>query len=259
MTEEDTYSSYKTYPKWDGAKASWPRFKDQFEGAIAGQSKYASYSRVLTSTTIAILGTGVASHQSDADKIKLEEKLREQDVELFKVLLTCIPTDNLGTRAYQLVRGAKNKTFKHGSFKLAWEKLIKVNEQKAKTVLDTLMAKYLTMKMEEEEDPYDFIMKMSELRRLMEENHKHKIRETVYLKDILKKLPANYRTKKSEIETAMKAGEVTDEVDMILTLGEEYSDLFPGKAETGEILQAEAKGDTALFGQFKGKCDHSMW
>ena len=257
MTDYEESTSSKTYPKWDGTKTSWSKFRVKMEGAIAGQSKYAAYSKVLTSNVIKILGTDEANTGNTEALQKINDKLREQDIEMYRVLLTCIPDNDQGTKAYQLILGAKTDHYKHGSFKLAWEKLIKINERKARTVLDTLLTQYLTLKMKEDEDPFDFIMKMSELRRLMRENHKHTIDEDSYLKDILKKLPQNYRTKRSEIEKDIADKKIKEETDLILELGDEYNDLFPDKAETGVTLQEGNSGtESALVGQFKGKCDN---
>ena len=224
---------------------------------MAAQTRTAVYSEVISNyPTIKILKTGEASAAADADAKKLEEKLRTIDMELFRILLALLPDDPDGQRATTFCSSTVTSEYKHGSFIQAWQKLIKVYGGRSKTVLNTLKKQYLDLEMGEEDDPFEFVMKMSELRKLMRDDHKHTIKEEDYLQDILEKLPNNYRAKKSEIKTAIKDGEVKDETDMILTLGEEFGELFPAKAETGTILMAETKGDTALFGQFKGKCDH---
>ena len=256
MSEER--STHKFYPKWDATEETWPRFKVEMEGAIASQTKYSDYLSALHDDTYEILKTGVASTENAEDERNLEYKLSRNDVELFNVLVSCIPNTTGGNMMHQLVLGAKNMDYKNGSFKKAWQRLTKKNEQKITTKKDNLLKMYLNSRMTENEVPFNFVMKISELRRLLGQNHGYKIDEDEYLQDILKKLPSNYRTKKLEIQQMIKDREVKDDLDMVEELTQECAELFPNQVRNGTQLQDEHKDgpDAAMFGQFKGKCNH---
>ena len=75
-TESDyDYTSGKYYPKWDGSRTTWIRFKGEMEAMIACQStKFGTYSSILKTDTIKILKPGQSSTAATDDQKKLEEE-----------------------------------------------------------------------------------------------------------------------------------------------------------------------------------------
>ena len=254
-TTEEERTSSKYFPKWDGTKAAWPRFKVEMEGAIAGVSKYSAYVIALREDKFKILKSEEQSSQKDKEQQDMEYKIRRYDVELYKILISAIPNEGQGKKVYQLISKCKNKEYKDGSFKSAWTKLNKLNERTSTQTLRNLTSKYAALTMGEEEEPFDFLMKLSELRTLMEK-HGKEITEEDYLQDTMDRLPKNYRSKKLELKTMIEKKEVTNEDDMLLELLTEYGDLFPEKIDDGTNLQDDdEKIESALVGQFKGRCN----
>ena len=132
MTEETDQTSSKTYPKWDGTKEKWPRFRTEMEGAISSQSRFETYSTALRSASYHILKPSEQSTKATEAEKKLEEKLRRADIELFRILGTCLERSGEGAFVYQLVPKSKAGGYTDGSFKAAWNLLIKVFERKVK-------------------------------------------------------------------------------------------------------------------------------
>ena len=73
-TETEYDSSSSKYPKWDGAKENWPRFRTEMEGAISGQSRFEAYAAALRNTSYVVLKPGQDSIAASDDMKKLEEK-----------------------------------------------------------------------------------------------------------------------------------------------------------------------------------------
>ena len=120
-SETENDSSSTKYPKWDGTKESWPRFRTEMEGAISGQSRFGSYATVLRNKNYVVLKPGEDSVAATDELQKLEEKLRRNDTELFRVLCSCIKQDGEGRFVYQLILKTKKDGYTEGSFKAAWE------------------------------------------------------------------------------------------------------------------------------------------
>ena len=108
MSSETEYDSSSTkYPKWDGTKESWPRFRTEMEGTISGQARFASYATVLKNKSYVVLKPGESSVAATDELQKLEEKLRRNDTELFRILCSCIKQEGEGRFVYQLILKTK--------------------------------------------------------------------------------------------------------------------------------------------------------
>ena len=121
-TESDyDYTSGKYYPKWDGSRTTWIRFKGEMEAMIACQStKFGTYSSILTKDAIKILKPGQSSTAATDDQKKLEEKWQRADTELYRILCTCLKKEGEGLIVYQLILKSKEGGYTDGSFKAAW-------------------------------------------------------------------------------------------------------------------------------------------
>ena len=184
-SETKNDSSSTKYPKWDGTKENWPRFRTEMEGAISGQTRFGSYATALRDKNYVVLKPDQVSVAATNELQKLEEKLRRNDTELFRILCSCIKQEGEEKFVYQLILKTKKDGYTDGSFKAAWELLIKVYERNSKEELKSLQKKYINLEMKEDEDPYQFFMKMADLRTLMENNHNHTIPEETYLQEII--------------------------------------------------------------------------
>ena len=118
-TETEFESSSSKYPKWDGAKENWPRFRTETEGAISGQSRFGSYAAALRNKSYVVLKPGQDSVAATDELQKLEEKLRRNDTELFRILCSCIKQEGEGRFVYQLIPKTKKDGYTDGSFKAA--------------------------------------------------------------------------------------------------------------------------------------------
>ena len=257
------------YPKFDGKKKHWEAFKTEFEGCLAAQSRLRDYNVLLKSEDDDVLMT-------NEEGTKAQKTLRDQDVEVFTSLLKSISKKKSGRKARELVSTAKNSDYHHGSFKLAWEILTKVYEQSSKATLKKLQLEYLTMKMGKEEEPLKFVLRMSEVKRVMAADHGYEIEDEMYFRDVVDRLPKAYRSKKKELLKQIESDgddKITNQVELIMELQDEYSDLYPHKAKTGLTMREDdsdeecsddeesssdddSNGDKALYaGYYKGRCN----
>ena len=73
---EYDYTSGKYYPKWDGTRPKWPRFRDDFMSMVACHStKYGRYYTILKNDNIKILKPQQISTAATEEERKEEEKV----------------------------------------------------------------------------------------------------------------------------------------------------------------------------------------
>ena len=153
-----------------------------------------------------------------------------------------------------------------GHFYKAYTKSIKSKfEEKDSETKADLLEEYYGMKMEHEEDPSVFVMKMEKLLIKLQKNHGHKIEEVDFMASILAKLPKDekdadamnpYQVEKrlieKEMEKAKKDNTYKYDLDhLVMDLDQVYH-----KMHKSPVKDKEEKALTGFVKkQFKGKCN----
>jgi soluble cytochrome b562 len=110
----------KTFLSLSGKDEDWDRFCESFEATMVANTRYHKNALSLDDATKIILKPKKDSTQTDADKKKEEEEMRDHDLELYKILIDSIDKTKKGNEAYQLVKGSKEGGYEKGCFKIAF-------------------------------------------------------------------------------------------------------------------------------------------
>ena len=74
---ENGLTTAKTFPKFSGKDEDWDRFCESFEATMVANSRYQKNNLTLDDDTVVILKTTEVSAQTDAEKKKDEEEIRD--------------------------------------------------------------------------------------------------------------------------------------------------------------------------------------
>ena len=91
---ETGLTTAKTFPKFSGKEEDWERFCESFEAAMVANTRYQNNALSLDDDSVVILKPSEVSAQTDADKKKEEEEMRDHDLELYKTLIDSIDVKN---------------------------------------------------------------------------------------------------------------------------------------------------------------------
>ena len=116
--------------------------------------------------------------------------------------------------SFALVKGAKNSKHKNGNAKVAWDNLKTKYEPNTGSELVDINQEYISLNMENDADPEDFITDLQELREKMAEApFNEKVSERSYMIRILNALPDKYETMIEALEKELGYGTLTvDEI-----------------------------------------------
>ena len=96
----------KTFPKFSGKEEDWERFCESFEATMVANTRYQKNALSLDDDTAVILKTNEVSTQTNTEKKKDEEEMRDHDLELHKILIDSIDVKH-SEDAYLLITGSK--------------------------------------------------------------------------------------------------------------------------------------------------------
>jgi hypothetical protein len=123
MPEATGVSSAMTFPMFTGEEDDCKRFCEGIEATMSATQRFQDNAANLYDDQVAILKTKDQSAETDADRRKKEEELRDHDLEHCKILLNSINKTERGEEAYPPVKGSKEGSCDNGCFKNAWKAL----------------------------------------------------------------------------------------------------------------------------------------
>ena len=243
---ENGLTTAKTFPKFSGKDEDWERFCESFEATMVANTRYQKNALSLDDDTVVILKTNEKSTQTDAERKKDEEEMRDHDLELYKILIDSIDVKH-SEDAYLLVTGSKADGYDKGCFKVAWATLKAVYEIATPRDKVTLKRDYAGLAFEHaSQDPKTFVLSLDKIRGRLKKDYQVDTPLVTFLEDVVDRLPSEYKTKKEDWLKAVKNGSMK-RTEMLLALAKEH------KALSAESQKRE---ETALVmgGGPKVKC-----
>ena len=223
---ENGLTTAKTFPKFSGKDEDWERFCESFEATMVANTRYQKNALSLDDDTAVILKTNEVSTQTDAEKKKDEEEMRDHDLELYKILIDSIDVKH-SEDAYLLVTGSKEDGYDKGCFKVAWATLKAVYEIATPQDKVTLKRDYAGLAFEHaSQDPKTFVLSLDKIRGRLKKDYQVDTPLVTFLEDVVDRLPSEYKTKKEDWLKAVKDGSMK-RTDLLLALAKEHKALFP--------------------------------
>ena len=266
MTKVVVTESKVKPPTWNGKKSKWQFYETKMKAYLA-QKGYADL--LHWKSTIPV---------DDTESTKVTDptaiRIRTMNQEAFSILLNSIDVSTLhGEYAFDMVEKFITEEHSGGDFKKAWEALVKFNDHKDSVAAHDFEQQYFDMKMDEEDYPPSFIMKLDQKRKKMNKNidETRKVDEKTMIKHVLGKLPKGedgqvgpYQAHRSIIEEKIKANSDYSIDDLTMDLLTVYNAMHPDDSDseeetTGKKSASKSKGEIGLatFGcQIKKKCNH---
>ena len=223
---ENGLTTAKTFPKFSGQDEDWERFCESFEATMVANTRYQKNTLSLDDDTVVILKTNEVSTQTDAEKKKDEEEMRDHDLELYTILIDSIDVKH-SEDAYLLVTGSKEDGYDKGCFKVAWATLKAVYEIATPQDKVTLKRDYAGLAFEHaSQDSKTFVLSLDKIRGRLKKDYQVDTPLVTFLEDVVDRLPSEYKTKKEDWLKAVKDGSMK-RTDLLLALAKEHKALFP--------------------------------
>ena len=206
---EDTTRDYVKYPTFDGKDKNWPFYKKKMESHLARMD----LSELLGDSAKQIPKDDAVD--TDAKVQKEIDELRKKNRKAAGILLNSIVCgDEKGKAAFFLIERYHNAAdgYAGGYFKKEWEALIARYEQIQVKNLRDQKEEYHNEKMDRNEQPSLFIVKLDRMRKDLAKLG-YDVDDETFVQDILGKLPESNDPEKMtphEVERKLIDGKIED-------------------------------------------------
>ena len=254
MSEDKTTSLVKS-PTFSGSQDDWPFFKAKLTAYLAKQTlDLLTWKGTIPKDDFKFTG--------DPSTIKKMQNIQKENRLAAGLLLQAINTDKDEGKAtfYQVEKFMDPaEGYAGGHFPKAWQELCNRFEETETLDLVDLQQEYFDMKMEEDEEPSLFIVKLERMKKKLRDNG-HKISDEDFLRQILAKLPKGkedelgpYQVEKRSIALRMEIDKHYGLTRMKNELEKVYKDVHAERKKKDDEETDVAM--TAYSKQFKGRCN----
>ena len=247
-------------PVFNGEADEWPFFKAKLKAYLAK----CKLTKLVTWKGVIRKDGHVWADSYDATKKAEEVLIQEQNIQAVGILLQAIDTSTAAGKAafYQVEKFMDaDAGYAGGHFLKAWEELCKRYDEKEVVELVDIQQEYFDMKMEGNERPSEFIVRMERMRKKLKDNG-YDIKNEDFLKQVLAKLPKGkedelgpYQVEKRAIELEMKVDAGYNLTKLSNSLEKVYKTLAKDEAMENEEKEEDDKAYMAFSKSFKGRCN----